>query len=107
MTPEEKSSLIDGLKAKYPTLYESSPDCDPDTFVIFRPAARTEYTKYRSDRENGSAVDAEFGLSYVTVVYPPRSELDAVFDRYPAFASSLAVDIIHNSGGLKSETRKL
>ena len=107
MAPEEKAALIQELHAKHRDLFESSPDADPDTFVIFKPAARTEYSTYRSQRENGPACDAEFGLCYVAVVYPDRSGLDLILDRFPAFASSLAVDIIHESGGLKSTTKKV
>lgn len=105
---EEKASIIAELRGKCSTLYESSPDCDPDTFVIFRPATRIEYNTYRQQRDSdASRYDADYTLGYATVVYPDRAGLDAIYDRIPAFASSLAVDIIHQSGGLKSSVKKL
>ena len=110
MSPEEKSALIQDLHGKYPslTLSESSPDCDSDTFVIFKPAGRIEYNTYRQQRDGESTrYDADFALAYACVVYPDRKALDLVFDRMPAFASSLAVDIIHESGGLKSSVKKV
>jgi hypothetical protein len=104
MSPEEKSALIQDLHAKYPILTLS----ESNTFVIFKPAGRIEYNTYRQQRDGESTrYDADFTLAYACVVYPDRKALDLVFDRMPAFASSLAVDIIHESGGLKSSVKKV
>ena len=110
MTPDEKTALIQELHAKYPsaTLSESSPDCEPDTFVIFRNAGRIEYNTYRQQREaDATRFDADTNLAMVCVVYPDRPTLQTILDRLPAFASSLAVDIVHASGGLKSSVKKI
>jgi hypothetical protein len=107
MKLEEKDKIIADMKTKHGKVFVSSPKADPDTFVVFKGANRTQTREYKADRDNDAyKYVADERLAQACVVYPDKAGFNAILEEFPFYSGPLAYEIIQASGGGDASSKK-